>query len=87
MSELLKLNPRMEDIPRSPVRLSQEPVAVGNTEPQHNSFHSQQSQSLSESQERRDQKERESCQASTDSTGPDAVVFVKGIYYYTESTR
>ena len=75
----------MEDIPRSPVRLSQEPVAVDNTEHQHNSFHSEQSQSLSESQERRE--EKESNQASTDSTGPDAVVFLKGIYYYTESTR
>ena len=35
-----------------------------------------------------DKKERESCQASrTESDAPDVVVFLKGIYYYTESTR
>ncbi|XP_019851814.1 PREDICTED: uncharacterized protein LOC109581832 [Amphimedon queenslandica] len=51
------------------------------------SFHSeQQSRSLRESHERAGQDERESCRARTDGPGPDAVVFLKGIYY-TENTR
>ncbi|XP_019851813.1 PREDICTED: uncharacterized protein LOC109581831 [Amphimedon queenslandica] len=72
----------MADIPKSLVRT----VTVHeNTDPEElqNSFQS-------ENQDRpcQDKKETESCQPScTENAGPDAVVFLKSIYYYTESTK
>ena len=75
----------MAEVPKSPVRTATVHDKFTDPEELQHSFQSENQDHLP----CQDKKERESCQASrTESDAPDAVVFLKGIYYYyTESKR
>ena len=75
----------MAEVPKSPVRTATVHDKLTDLEELQHSFQSENQDHLP----CQDKKEREPCQASrTERDAPDAVVFLKGIYYYyTESKR